>query len=225
MGRGIVIARFSEWDLADDIRSVARCIWYVNSAMDDDPTLQRRGIVTVVDYGAKWIPPSHLKRLVSELSLDAVYFHHVCLHGLHDESSKLEYFSLRSVLPKNLRVRLRGHSGSCVEMGDSLRTFGIDLLNCGIQGIENDVRKRQQLDEEWRESEAPFCDPTSAIALFPNPQDIILGHKKSVTQTWPGNVVYHRVIDDYSRRYREAQDHGASQMDKTLISMEVLHIL
>lgn len=91
--------------------------------------------------------------------------------------------------------------------------------------IEEDIRQRQQLDLEWQHSEAPYMDPTSKIALFPNPQDIIMGRNKAVAMTWTGNIIYHDVVQRYANRYLETQNGASDRMSKTLISLEILEVL
>jgi len=91
--------------------------------------------------------------------------------------------------------------------------------------IDEDIRQRQELDETWRLFEAPYRDPSSRVALFPNPQDIILGRNKAVAMTWSGNILYHKVIQQNVHRYIDAQAIGTERICKTLISIEILHIL
>jgi len=91
--------------------------------------------------------------------------------------------------------------------------------------IEEDIHTRQFLDDEWRQAEAPYRDPLSPIALFPNPQDIIMGRNKTVAPTWSGNILYHKVIQQHVHRYVEAQDMGSNRIEKTLISIKILHLL
>lgn len=123
-----------------------------------------------------------------------------------------------------------------MEMDYALRTFGIDLSHqlfsdpdpCAIEideTIEEDIYRRQQLDSEWRDSEAPYCDSNSPIALFPNPHDIIMGRSKAVAVSWPGNLMYHKVVQDHVHRYIEAQSGSSVRIDKTLIAFNVLQTL
>lgn len=93
------------------------------------------------------------------------------------------------------------------------------------KSVEAEIRHRRQLDDAWRRSEAPFRDPLSPIALFPNPQDIIMGRNKAVAVTWPGNVMYHKLIQQYVHRYIEAQTTDSDWIDKTLVSVEILQVL
>jgi len=163
--------------------------------------------------------------------------HDVCLHFLRAKSSEFDVIqTVRNVLPRSIRTRVRLHGGSSLEMDYALRTFGIDLArqlfydgdphtNSEQESIEQDIHRRQQLDHEWWQHEAPYRDPTSPIALFPYPQDIILGRNKTVAVTWSGNILYHKVIQDRMYRYIEAQNASSVRINKTLIAVEVLHVL
>jgi len=124
-----------------------------------------------------------------------------------------------------------------LEVDYALRTFGIDLstqLKTSTtmnkdgkddESIEEDVRHRQQTEDEWRRSEAPYCDSSSTIALFPNSQDIIMGRNKAVASTWPGNIMYRKVVQDNLHRYIEARRLALGWIDKSLISLEILQIM
>jgi hypothetical protein len=123
------------------------------------------------------------------------------------------------------------HFGSSLETEYSLRSFGIDFSGqlsqsrgpLSTDGIEEDICKRQELDEQWRQSEAPYREPSSPIALFPNPQDIIMVRSKMVAVSWVGNILYHKVIEQFVHRYIEAQ--AGNRIGKTLIAVEILHLL
>lgn len=89
--------------------------------------------------------------------------------------------------------------------------------------MEAEIKKLQAKEEEWRKSEAPYRDPKSKVALFPNPQDVILGRNKKIASTWPGNLVYNRLIEQYGHRYVQAKGHD--RIDKTLLTVEFIHVL
>jgi len=127
-------------------------------------------------------------------------------------------------------MRARGHVGSSLELEYALRSFGIDFSNMDDDDyvnkmIEADICKRQRLEDEWRKSEAPYREPSSPFALFPNPQDIIMGKNRLVARTWSGNVMFQRLIQDNVHRYMEAQMEGWAKIDKTLLAIEILQIL
>jgi len=126
-----------------------------------------------------------------------------------------------------------------LEMEYALRTFGIDVSNELFrdhdpslpssddynEGIEEDIRRRQYLDDEYRRYESSFRGVESPIALFPNPQDIIMGRNKAVALTWTGNVLYRKVIEEHVHRYIVAQVASSDRISKTMIAVEVLHLL
>jgi len=135
-------------------------------------------------------------------------------------------------------MRFRLHHGSSQELEYVLRTFGVDVsgelfrersqFQVGgdlDESIEEDISRRQQLDEAWRQSEAPYRDPTSPTALFPNSQDIIMGRNKMVALAWPGNMMFHKVIQQYVYRYMKVQDSVSGRASKTAIAVEILHLL
>jgi len=237
-GRGIDFIRLAELDLTGNVHSVARCKWYMESIIEEDSSMQRNGLVSVVDYRGEWISsPLQFVRLLKVYPIHAVPVHVVSFHTLYPNSFQYEMIdTIRHVLPGSMRMRNRCHRGSAMEVEYGLRTFGIDVsrqlfrefepaTNANDEydeSIEKEIHRREQVDEEWRRSEAPYCDPKSPIAMFPNSQDIIMGRSKTVATTWPGNILYHKVIQDHVYRYIEAQTIASGRIDKTLIAVEVL---
>ena len=166
--------------------------------------------------------------------MDATPFHDVSMHVLYNDSTLYAMIrKLRYIVRKDFRFRMRLHLGSTLETMYSLRTFGVDVSDWFIMNdvkasssiVEEDIRKRQELDEKWRQFEAPYRDPSSRVALFPNPHDIILGRNKAIAMTWPGNILYHKVIQQNVHRYIDAQAIGTERICKTMVSVEILHIL
>jgi len=157
----------------------------------------------------------------------------VSMHMLYSDSALEGVIQrIRHLLPADFRMRVRLHLGSTLEAEYSLRTFGIDVSDqlsapedAKCEGIDESIRKRQHLDEEWRQSEAPYRDPASLIALYPNPQDIIMGRNQAVTVKWPGNVLYRKVIHQFADRYVELQSIASDRIERTAISLEILHLL
>jgi len=192
-------------------------------------------MVSVVDYRGEWQS--------SPLQFHAEPVHTVSVHALYPSSLKHEKHeilqTIRHALPIDTRLRGRFHRGSPLELNYALRSFGIDLSDHLFQetapcsneneehdeSIKEDIRQRQQLDEGWRQSEAPFRESKSPIAMFPNPQDIIMGRSRTVASTWPGNILYHKLIQEHVHRYTEAQTYLSGRINKTLIAVEVLHKL
>jgi len=52
-----------------------------------------------------------------------------------------------------------------------------------------------------------------------------MGRNKTVAMTWPGNMVFHKVIQQYVYRYMEVQDSVLGRASKTMIAVEILHLL
>jgi len=195
--------------------------------------MQQKGIVTVGYHGGQWkSSPLHFIRALSVFSMTAAPIHYVSFHFLCTDSSSNDIIPIvRNLLPKDSRTRARWHIGSSLELEYAMRTFGIDVsrqLFLDDQGaeqrIEEDIRRRQQRDDEWRRSEAPYRESTSPIALSPNPQDILMGRSK-IAATWSGNVAYHKLIEQRVHRYLDAQGGSSDRIDKTLISLEILLLL
>jgi hypothetical protein len=237
-GRGVAFLRLCRLDIVGNFKSTARCIWYIESVLEDNAGMQQKGVVTIADCGGKWnFSALQFIHFLSTYPLDATPFHDASFHGLYnDPRLDATVRNFRNLLQKDFRMRTRFHVGSTLETEYSLRTFGIDIsgglmmddenaCRSNQEMIEKDIRTRQELDEKWRQSERPYRDPGSAIALFPNPQDIIMGQNKTVANTWPGNNLYHKVIQQHVHRYIVAQAAGTKRKDKTLISVEIVHML
>lgn len=101
-----------------------------------------------------------------------------------------------------------------MELQYSLRTFGIHIPcdplttdHSSLQSpfsrasIEQSIQKRQHNDEQWRAVEAPYQDPKSLVALYPNRMDMIMGWQRTITATWPGNLRYNQLIDQFAPLY------------------------
>jgi len=211
---------------------------YTDRRRSDDA---EEGIVSICDYRGKWISsPFQFIRLNLTFPTATIPIHYACVHNLYVNSSSVDLIQvLRGALPKDVRTRFRSHSGSALEMEYALKTFGIDVSkelfrdydpsltreDQNNESIEEDIRRRQQLDDEYRRSESPFRGVDSPIALFPNPQDIIMGRNKAVATTWSGNVLYRKVIEQHAHRYAEAQVESSLRISKTMIAVEILHLL
>jgi len=235
------VSRLSRWDLSD-YKALARCMWYTDSITEDDPNIQRKGVVTVVDGADAWkYSPIQALHFMTVYPLDSTPFHEVSMHGLYNDTTMDAVIRrFRRILPNDHRMRLRLHFGSTIETIYSLRAFGIDVSHqlsasqrdgnddslIPFDGIEESIKKRQQLDEEWRRSEAPYRDPNSVMALFPNPQDVIMGRNRLIAWVWSGNVMYQGVVQQYVPRYAALLSSGGTdRIEKTLISVEIHHLL
>jgi len=226
------VARLSRYDLSDCL-AFARKVWYVLSATEDDPIMQQKGLVTVGDYRGSWMSsPLQLVQHLSAYPFHAIPIHMSSLHALYTNVFKYDIVRIiRLASPEEIRMRNRLHHGSPIEIDYALRSFGIDLstqllresfsstdnLSDHDEDIEDDIRQRQRLDDEWRQSEAPYRDPRSPIALVPNPQDVILGRNKNIASTWPRNIMYNKLVKDRVDRYIEAQTLSSGRIDKTFI--------
>jgi len=234
-GRAVAITRVKHWDLSD-FKAMARCVWYTESIVQDDADMQRRGVVTIADWGKWLLPPMQALLFMTTYPMEATPSHDVSLHILYnDPAMDIMVGRLRKVLRNDHRMRIRLHFGSSLETEYALRTFGIDTAGqlsdpedtesyFVYDGIEESIRNRQQLDDEWNQSEAPYRKPSSPTALFPNPQDIIMGRMNAITATWSGNVVYQQVIERHVDRYIALQSATSRRIDKTLMSLEILHL-
>jgi len=214
----------------------------MNSVVEDDPITQQRGLVIVADFGGEWKSSSfELIRYSTVYPFHTQPFRTVSTHCISDDPTRYHLIqAIRKFFPQDTRRRFRLHFGSPLETEYELRTFGLDVSHelfleedkrlihhkKDLEArIEEDIRRRQQLDDEWRRQQAPYRDPASPIALFPNQHDVIMGRKKVVAATWPGNIMYRQVLLEYVDRYIEAQDVSSDRINKTMISVEILHIL
>lgn len=144
--------------------------------------------------------------------------------------------SIQSLLTRDRRLRCQIHSGSWMEIQYSLRSFGIDIaadwLDGDVQGspfssesIRRVSEEYRRIEEERKRAEAPFCDPTSDIALYPNPQDVIMGKNRSVAHSWPGNLAYTAFMRQHAARYGAAttQSEKMEIATKTLEEFKLQH--
>lgn len=231
-GRGISWNRLSQWDFNKyEHKALMRTMWYLRMAIEDDPEMQRRGIVSVGDFRGTWCSSPHqvlhFSKVASQALVDNAPFHLVSIHAIMDNPTVENFVqTYRKFCKKENRLRHRLHTGSSLEIQYSLRTFGIVLGDHtdGIhspENIEQDIRQRQEVDRKWRESEARFRDPLSPVALFPNPQDIILGRNKKVGHNWQGNTAYNRLIASQSSKYAEVN----TPREKTAIANKILEVV
>jgi hypothetical protein len=234
-GRAVAIHRLCHLDIAENVKATARCIWYIESLVEDYPSMQQKGVVTIVDSGGQWkCSALQLLHFLATYPMDATPFHDASMHVIYNDSTLDAMIrKFRYILRQDFRLRMRLHFGSTLETMYSLRTFGIDVSDWWTMDdkrafsfiIDEDIRKRQEREERWRLLEAPYRDPSSHVALFPNPQDIILGRNKAIALTWSGNILYHKVIQQHAHRYIDAQALGTDRFCKTMISLEIFHIL
>lgn len=130
------------------------------------------------------------------------------------------------------------HYGSPLEIEYALKSYGINLAGClelpngggeqelsgplSRRELEEHIRRLEENEEEWRQKEAPYRDSSSPIALFPNPQDIIMGKsRKKLAATFPGNLAFNKIIKAQALHYSNEEERGF----KTAIVMGVIHHL
>jgi len=235
-----MVIRMSRFDRDHDTKSIARCVWHAHSIVEDDPILQRKGIMTIADFGNQAITSEYeFTSLLSAFSVDALPIHFACLRcrffGRAEMVVNLRFF-FRASLPLRTRIVL----GSPQDMDRAYEDFKLDIASHWLskeelspmdgkkdedRSIEEDIRKRQLFDDEWQKSQASFCDVDSPVALVPNPQDVIMGYSKAVAMAWAGNAMYRRLIQQHTDRYLEEQVSGGHKVLKTFISVEILHTL
>lgn len=141
--------------------------------------------------------------------------------------------SHQSLFSRNYRLRARLHVGSWIEIQYSLRSYGINITADWLEG--DDVKgspfsretlgcaSQEYLDNEakWTQADAPYCDPTSKVALYPNRQDIIMGKNRTVAWSWPGNLYFDALIRQQANIYGAA----TNNLEKRRIVQETLQRL
>lgn len=236
-GRAILYARIPAWQFADDPEGFARCIWYIpHSILRDDPDLQKRGVVIVSDMRGAWKASAlqTMQYLHSVKYLTDNFVHHlVSTHMLYDDPTLDSLIrAIRAFQDKrDRRLRYRMHFGSSIEIGYSLRTYGIDLSDCldldrnfedndscplSRSTVEQKVRQQIQRDEAWRTKEAE-----SSIVRLPKRNDVILGRGIHAS-TWPGTLLYYKIIAEEAHVYAAAGssdegDLGHDRHNKTMV--------
>ena len=239
-GRGVAYVCARRWNggTSEDVLRLMRIFMYVQSAIQDYPDMQRKGVVTIIDLRESLSSSSvdELLQFLSSLASvsDTSPFHTASNHVLYDnEVSEAFLQSFRSLLSSDHRRRTRYHGGILSdEIESSLRTFGLDLgrllgTNVASTGvttrgeIEEYIQEREGFEERWRRSESLHREPTAHEALFPNPFDIILGRNKRIAAVWPGNRVFNTLVEQNTPRYVEA----LAYFEKTVITLEIIHTL
>lgn len=150
--------------------------------------------------------------------------HHLgATHLLYDEPNFDTFFQgIRANFTKNHRIRNRMHMGSPIEVEYSLKSYGVNLSDylslidengpMSKRGLVEFIKRRQEAERRYHEAEAPYQDPSSPIALYPNPQDVILGRSKKIGLTWPGNIRYRQFIEEQAHRYLAEDDRKAKPL-------------
>jgi len=131
-------------------------MWYVDTRVEDDPMMQKKGVVSICDYRGKWMSsPFHFIRLNSVFPTTAIPIRFACVHNLCTSSAAVDLIQvIRSSFPKDLRTRFRSHSGSYLEMEYALRTFGIDLSKELFRDYDPSLTRIGEYNESIEEASA-----------------------------------------------------------------------
>lgn len=156
------------------------------------------------------------------------------IHLLFDDPIANETVrTIQMFFSRKHRLRCRLHFGTEADISRSLRVFGIELpkdesdsdsdqaLSPQTIAMELTLQEWHRKEEERRQSEAHFQDPSSCVALYPNSEDILMGRNKRFALTWPGNVRYNQIIRRYAKAYVEEQSRTA----RFHMSMQTIHVL
>lgn len=219
-------------------QSVTRSLWYTHEAMRDYPEIQRQGMVNIADVRGEWgAKPLHVLQFLGSISYmnDHKGHYEVGTHNIYDDSGLVKFIeSFRPFFNKDLRLRHRLHSGSPIEIDYALRSFGLHLSDCldldnptgpmSPEGVEQAINERIEREKIWLAGEIPYLQPTSNVAKYPNPQDIIMGRQmKKVTATWEGNLLLNKIVEQEAHRYIGA--HGRDRIEKTTIAIGIIQRL
>ena len=238
-GRGIAYYRIGQWDLSSP-SALLRSIWYILSAIEDDEDMQRHGVVMIGDWQGpfRYSPYDNMVFLRKVQPIAQSWtFRTESVHSVYGNGNFHALIqSLFEAVSNHLQVRHRFHFGSQLETTYSLRTFGIDmgeesnssrsswsiLPGSTVTTMDDYIQRRSLAEEQWREGEQAFKEPSAGVALVPNRNDILIARSKFAS-TWPGNMLYHTMITRYAPRYIDPD--SRSRIDKTLLTMEVIHAL
>lgn len=223
-GRGIAITRMNLYDVGDPAkaRAFTRAVIYLEtSSLLDDSSIQRRGTIILMDFRGtmKSTKFQMLRYMLSTVHIfECAPIRRLANIGLNENTGlvlKTDEDRARGMLKKDGRARTRTLHGSKIELDYQLRSLGIRVGDCldlsrnpsndamSRENMTKRIQKRLQAEEQLRQYQAPYMDPESPIAIFPNTQDILMGNKV-VAMTWPGNVQFKRVISEEAVRYMVA---------------------
>lgn len=221
VGRGIAFMQLTQWEASKPKALLRVCDYLGYSILLDDIQMQRNGIINITDCRGqlKSTPFEILQYLVTIAPFwDSAAYHLVADHLIVDGRSFQAHLDrTRAIFGKTKRLRSRLHYGSTLEIDYLLRPHGIHVGDCldlerstvedclGRDAMLHSIQQTMEKEEKIREVEAPYCDASSAIALYPNPQDILLGHNKAVAVTWPGNIQFRSVISARVGEYIAAE--------------------
>lgn len=205
-GRGISYSKLTAWDLSD-WKSLIRSIWYINTCIEDNHNVQRKGMILVVDLcgRSQHSPAEILNFIAMSRNLQNTYLCRIeGVHFLYDNPALHPFFQgLLGVINKDFRLRHRFHFGSPMEIHYSLLTFGINIHEFTQPGsggsspesMDKYLLDREKIDGPIRDREAPYRDPSSKYALYPNSNDVLLGRNLMVRASFSGNQLYKNIIE------------------------------
>lgn len=168
------------------------------------------------------------------LLFDRTPAHASAVHLLMDDEAAQHIIRpALAVIRRSTRIRIRVHAGSWTEIRYSLKTFGIDIPDDSLDesslngvfsqaAIDRDIEYCRELERKRRLHEAPYRNPASPIALYPNPQDILMGNNKKIAPLWPGNVAYYKLLKSLAPGYYR---HGKNRAAKTAMILKVMDTL
>jgi len=233
-GRGVLVSNVASYDFRDS-KAFLRAAWYsIVTTIEENEDIQRRGVVQVASLYGEF---RHTSAQVAEFLLKTKHihqawpFHDNCIHLCSDNAffhafQRATYAALR----KEVRVRLKVHFGSKQEAQYEMMTYGIQLPGCFCDGkgetlskeIRDEyLRERRRIDDRWNEKEQSFESAKSKFALYPNPQDILMGRGRGLE--WPGNRLFLRRVALFAPRYMEAD--SKNRFQKTVIAMTLVRNL
>mmetsp|Transcript_23993 Transcript_23993/g.36455 ORF Transcript_23993/g.36455 Transcript_23993/m.36455 type:complete len:483 (-) Transcript_23993:124-1572(-) len=215
-----------------DLESVYRCFWYQVMATVEDETAQIKGVCDVAYC------PGDLLAIPSSMMETSQLFSRTgrMMEGLpcrvttfqfcyNDKRVKYLLSVMAKAFGKHVRLRLRSHFGSDLEMQYSLMTFGIHCHYL-FRSAENDGRMellrsqyingRRKMEQEEHQ-ERLEVESRSGIILHPQPYDVLVGRGRPY-QEYPGNQRLVRLVEAQSERYRFLQD----RFEKSCIILNIV---
>jgi len=214
-----------------NLDSMMRAFWYVTMATLESDTAQSAGIISVmyIPSNKSSSPSWPSAAQISEFFLKAGSIHlslpsritsfHFCAE---DSGTQLMLSTIRMAFGKQLRLRVRAHFGSSIEIQYSLGTFGI---RC--QGLLEDGREKTELVEEYlqrrlnlekAEDERLVQEEVgTGIIKSPAPNDVLLGRGRPY-QNFSGNHRFLELVDVYMERYLKC----SSQFETSCLILDVV---
>eukprot|EP00339_Tiarina_fusa_P009404 CAMPEP_0117018054 /NCGR_PEP_ID=MMETSP0472-20121206/13999_1 /TAXON_ID=693140 ORGANISM="Tiarina fusus, Strain LIS" /NCGR_SAMPLE_ID=MMETSP0472 /ASSEMBLY_ACC=CAM_ASM_000603 /LENGTH=470 /DNA_ID=CAMNT_0004722569 /DNA_START=147 /DNA_END=1559 /DNA_ORIENTATION=+ len=227
---------FSDCSKADyeHTASTMRAFWYLAMATVEDQAAQALGISCVLYCpGGEFFSnlPSMSQVTALLLQVGSVHASLPCrISSFHfgTDEPRMRFFlsTLQQAFGKQVRLRLRSHFGSAMEMRYSLLTFGIQCE--GLLSAVDEVADmkpeillayregRLELERKLEDKRNADAERTGVI-LYPAPTDVLLGRGRPY-QDFSGNRRFAELIDTQMTRFRSCR----SQFEKTCVIMDVV---